>query len=137
MPAGAASGQARDREGTFGCDLDKLMKLAADDSPELAQASAHAKDVLLTPYIRREVAGNRMNRAACELGRNALGIASGAARFAFAPLASHIRTPRSATTRTISTSTDDRQSPSCGFDGPAARRPRRRAPSRSTPFSSS
>ncbi|AIO70687.1 putative type IIA topoisomerase [Burkholderia oklahomensis] len=72
----------RDHNGAFGYDLDKVMKLAADDSPELAQASAHAKDVLLTMYIRHEVAGKRMNRAAYELGRNALGIASGAALIA-------------------------------------------------------
>ncbi|WP_126282680.1 hypothetical protein [Burkholderia stagnalis] len=72
----------RDRKGTLDYDLDKLMKLAANDDPQLAAESAHAKDVLLTLYIRHEVAGKRMSRAAYELGRNALGIASGAALIA-------------------------------------------------------
>ncbi|MGZ2749277.1 hypothetical protein [Burkholderia stagnalis] len=72
----------RDRKGTLDYDLDKVMKLAASDDPQLAAESAHAKDVLLTLYIRHEVAGKRMSRAAYELGRNALGIASGAALIA-------------------------------------------------------
>ncbi|KVT06932.1 hypothetical protein [Burkholderia ubonensis] len=73
---------ARDRNGKLDYHLDKVMKLAASDDPQLAAESAHAKDVLLTLYIRHEVAGKRMNRAACELVRNALGIASGAALIA-------------------------------------------------------
>ncbi|KVS45251.1 hypothetical protein [Burkholderia ubonensis] len=73
---------ARDRNGKLDYHLDKVMKLAASDDPQLAAESAHAKDVLLTIYIRHEVAGKRMNRAACELVRNALGIASGAALIA-------------------------------------------------------
>ncbi|KUZ91060.1 hypothetical protein WI40_24665 [Burkholderia ubonensis] len=73
---------ARDRNGKLDYHLDKVMKLAANDDPQLAAESAHAKDVLLTLYIRHEVAGKRMNRAACELVRNALGIASGAALIA-------------------------------------------------------
>ncbi|KVT17854.1 hypothetical protein [Burkholderia ubonensis] len=73
---------SRDRNGKLDYHLDKVMKLAASDDPQLAAESAHAKDVLLTIYIRHEVAGKRMNRAACELVRNALGIASGAALIA-------------------------------------------------------
>ncbi|KVO69291.1 hypothetical protein WJ78_10635 [Burkholderia ubonensis] len=73
---------ARDRNGKLDYHLDEVMKLAASDDPQLAAESAHAKDVLLTLYIRHEVAGKRMNRAACELVRNALGIASGAALIA-------------------------------------------------------
>ncbi|KWI60257.1 hypothetical protein [Burkholderia ubonensis] len=73
---------ARDRNGKLDYHLDKVMKLAASDDPQLTAESAHAKDVLLTLYIRHEVAGKRMNRAACELVRNALGIASGAALIA-------------------------------------------------------
>ncbi|KVM67522.1 hypothetical protein WJ61_27900 [Burkholderia ubonensis] len=73
---------ARDRNGKLDYHLDKVMKLAASGDPQLAAESAHAKDVLLTIYIRHEVAGKRMNRAACELVRNALGIASGAALIA-------------------------------------------------------
>ncbi|KVT54424.1 hypothetical protein [Burkholderia ubonensis] len=73
---------ARDRNGKLDYNVDKVMKLAASDDPQLAAESAHAKDVLLTIYIRHEVAGKRMNRAACELVRNALGIASGAALIA-------------------------------------------------------
>ncbi|WP_323117774.1 hypothetical protein [Burkholderia alba] len=72
----------RDRKGAFRYDLAKVMKLAASDDPALANESAHAKDVLLTLYVRDEVAGKRMNRAAYELGRNVLGIASGAALIA-------------------------------------------------------
>ncbi|KGS50243.1 putative type IIA topoisomerase [Burkholderia pseudomallei MSHR5613] len=72
----------RDRNGKLDYDLDKVMKLAANDDPLLAAQSAHAKDVLLTLYIRHEVAGKRMSRAAYELARNALGIASGAALIA-------------------------------------------------------
>ncbi|RQR63126.1 hypothetical protein DIE18_08620 [Burkholderia sp. Bp9125] len=72
----------RDRKGKLDYDLDKVMKLAASDDPQLAAESARAKDVLLTLYIRHEVAGKRMSRAAYELGRNALGIASGAALIA-------------------------------------------------------
>ncbi|KVD96314.1 hypothetical protein WS63_32595 [Burkholderia stagnalis] len=72
----------RDRKGRLDYDLDKVMTLAASDDPQLAAESARAKDVLLTLYIRHEVAGKRMSRAAYELGRNALGIASGAALIA-------------------------------------------------------
>ncbi|PCE32178.1 hypothetical protein [Burkholderia ubonensis] len=72
----------RDRKGKLDYDLDKVMKLASNDDPLLAAQSAHAKDVLLTLYIRHEVAGKRMSRAAYEVGRNALGIASGAALIA-------------------------------------------------------
>ncbi|KVM76405.1 hypothetical protein WJ60_31695 [Burkholderia ubonensis] len=72
----------RDRNGKLDYNVDKVMKLAANDDPLLAAESAHAKDVLLTLYIRHEVAGKRMSRAAYELGRNALGIASGAALIA-------------------------------------------------------
>ncbi|ABC35726.1 hypothetical protein [Burkholderia thailandensis] len=72
----------RGRDGKLDYDLDKVMKLAANDDPPLATQSAHARDVLLTLYIRDEVAGKRMSRAAYELGRNALGIASGAALIA-------------------------------------------------------
>lgn len=72
----------RDRKGKLDYDLDKVMTLAASDDPQLAAESARAKDVLLTLYIRHEVAGKRMSRAAYELGRNALGIASGAALIA-------------------------------------------------------
>ncbi|WP_431824359.1 hypothetical protein [Burkholderia sp. F1] len=73
---------ARDRNGKLDYHLDKVMKLAKNVDPQLATESAHAKDVLLTMYIRHEVAGKRMNRAACELVRNTLGIASGAALIA-------------------------------------------------------
>ncbi|MET5020546.1 hypothetical protein AAHH78_36745, partial [Burkholderia pseudomallei] len=62
----------RARNGKLDYALDKVMKLAANDDPLLAAPSAHAKDVLLTLYIRPEVAGKRISRAAYELARNAL-----------------------------------------------------------------
>lgn len=72
----------RESGGAFRYDPDKLAKLAAGTDPERAAERTHAKDVLLTLYIRDEVAGKRMSRAGYELGRNVIGIASGAALIA-------------------------------------------------------
>lgn len=68
----------RDRKGQFTYDLPKVAKLAASDNPKYADEIAHAKNVLLTAYIKDEVAGKRQNRALYELGRNTLGVTSAA-----------------------------------------------------------
>lgn len=68
----------KDKKGQFTYDLPKVAKLAASDNPKYADEIAHAKNVLLTAYIKDEVAGKRQNRAIYELGRNTLGVTSAA-----------------------------------------------------------
>ncbi|OAJ62877.1 hypothetical protein [Paraburkholderia ginsengiterrae] len=68
----------RDKKGQLTYDLPKVAKLAASDNPKYADEIAHAKNVLLTAYIKDEVAGKRHNRALYELGRNTLGVTSAA-----------------------------------------------------------
>jgi hypothetical protein len=69
----------KDKKGNWAYDMKKVAKLAASDKPEHKEASAHAKNVFLTAYIKDEVAGKRQNRATYELTRNVVGMASAGA----------------------------------------------------------
>lgn len=69
----------KDKKGQWAYDMEKVAKVAASDKPEHKEASAHAKNVFLTAYIKDEVAGKRQNRATYEVTRNVVGIASAGA----------------------------------------------------------
>jgi len=69
----------KDNKGKFVYDMEKVAKLAASEEPEHKEASAHAKNVFLTAFIKDEVAGKRQNRATYEVTRNVVGFASAGA----------------------------------------------------------
>ncbi|MFP3550255.1 hypothetical protein SB861_06025 [Paraburkholderia sp. SIMBA_049] len=60
-------------------DMDAVRKLAASDDPELKQEAAHAKNVLLTAFLKDDVAAKQGNRAAYEFIRNTVAIGAATA----------------------------------------------------------
>jgi hypothetical protein len=60
-------------------DIDAVRKLAVSDDPELKQAAAHAKNVLLTAFLKDDVAAKQGNRAAYEFIRNTVAIGAATA----------------------------------------------------------
>jgi hypothetical protein len=60
-------------------DMDAVRKLAASDDPELKNEAAHAKNVLLTAFLKDDVAAKQGNRAAYEFIRNTVAIGAATA----------------------------------------------------------
>lgn len=60
-------------------DMEAVKKLAASDDPELKNESAHAKNVLLTAFLKDDVAAKQGNRAAYEFIRNTVSISAATA----------------------------------------------------------
>jgi hypothetical protein len=60
-------------------DMDAVRKLAASDDPALKQESAHAKNVLLTAFLKDDVAAKQGNRTAYEFIRNTVAIGAATA----------------------------------------------------------
>ncbi|MCA8003454.1 hypothetical protein [Burkholderia metallica] len=59
-------------------DMDAVRKLAALDDPDLKEETAHAKNVLLTAFLKDDVAAKQGNRAAYEFIRNTVAISAAA-----------------------------------------------------------
>ncbi|WP_144152226.1 hypothetical protein [Paraburkholderia sp. BCC1885] len=60
-------------------DMEAVKRLAASDDPKLKNESAHAKNVLLTAYLKDDVAAKQGNRAAYEFIRNTVAISAATA----------------------------------------------------------
>ena len=60
-------------------DMDAVRKLAASDDPAMKQESAHAKNVLLTAFLKDDVAAKQGNRTAYEFIRNTVAIGAATA----------------------------------------------------------
>lgn len=60
-------------------DMEAVHKLATSDDPTLKNESAHAKNVLLTGFLKDDVAAKQRNRAAYEFIRNSVAISAATA----------------------------------------------------------
>ncbi|WP_239482746.1 hypothetical protein [Paraburkholderia sp. C35] len=60
-------------------DMEAVRKLAASDDHELKNEAAHAKNVLLTAFLKDDVAAKQGNRAAYEFIRNTVAIGAATA----------------------------------------------------------
>jgi hypothetical protein len=60
-------------------DMEAVQKLATSDDPALKNESAHAKNVLLTAFLKDDVAAKQRNRAAYEFIRNSVAISAATA----------------------------------------------------------
>jgi len=77
-PADNASPKARPNA-SLEYDMEAVRKLAASDDPELKNEAAHAKNVLLTAFLKDDVAAKQGNRAAYEFIRNTVAIGAATA----------------------------------------------------------